>query len=135
MATSITNIGISRYSDLDLNFAIHPVKKDINTLYDERAVITSLKNLLLMNHYEKPFHPEIGSNVRRLLFDNMDSISANILEKEIQQTIINFEPRVTLNQLKVSPDYDNNRFSVTMNFIIGNKTNPINIEFFLARER
>jgi phage baseplate assembly protein W len=135
MATAITNLGISRYSDLDLNFTIHPVKKDINTLYDERAVITSLKNLLLLNHYEKPFHPEVGSNVRKLLFDNMDSISASVLEKEIRQTIINFEPRVTINQLTVSPDYDNNRFSVTMNFIVGNKTNPINIEFFLARER
>jgi len=65
----------------------------------------------------------------------MDSISASVLEKEIRQTIINFEPRVTINQLTVSPDYDNNRFSVTMNFIVGNKTNPINIEFFLARER
>jgi phage baseplate assembly protein W len=135
MATAITNIGISRYSDLDLNFTTHPVKKDINTLYDERAVITSVKNLLLMNHYEKPFHPEVGSNVRKMLFDNMDSISASVLEKEIRQTIINFEPRVTVNQLTVSPDYDNNRFSVTMNFIVGNKTNPINIEFFLARER
>jgi phage baseplate assembly protein W len=135
MATAITNLGISIYRDLDLNFNIHPVKKDINTLYDERAVITSVKNLLLLNHYEKPFHPEVGSNVRKLLFDNMDSISASVLEKEIRQTIINFEPRVTINQLTVSPDYDNNRFSVTMNFIVGNKTNPINIEFFLARER
>jgi phage baseplate assembly protein W len=135
MATAFTTSGISRYRDLDLNFNVHPVKKDINILYDEKSVITSVKNLILMNYYEKPFHPEIGSNVRKMLFDNMDSISASVLEKEIRQTITNFEPRVTISALTILPDYDGNRFSVSMIFNIANKTNPTKVEFFLARER
>jgi phage baseplate assembly protein W len=135
MATAFTTTGISKYRDLDLNFNIHPVRKDINILSDERAVINSLKNLILLNYYEKPFHPEIGSNVRRLLFDNMDSISAAVLEKEIKQVIINFEPRVTVNQLTVIPNYDQNKFSVNMTFVINNTPNSISLEFFLTRER
>jgi predicted component of type VI protein secretion system len=57
------------------------------------------------------------------------------MEKEIRQTIINFEPRVSINNISILPDYDNNRFSVNMTFIIANQTNPINVEFFLTRER
>jgi phage baseplate assembly protein W len=135
MATAFTTTGIARYRDLDLNFTVHPIKKDINILTDEHSVITSVKNLIMMNFYEKPFHPEIGCNVRRMLFDNMDEISATVIEKEIRQTIVNFEPRVSVNDITILPDYDNNRFSVNMTFIIANKPNPTKVEFFLTRER
>ena len=86
MATVTTNI-VAAYSDLDLNFTIHPVKKDINRYTNETAVVNSIKNLILTNHYERPFQPEIGSNVRRLLFENMDTITATTLEKEIQKQL------------------------------------------------
>ena len=66
MATTTTQI-VRQYSDLDLNFTIHPVKKDINRNLGERAVINSVKNLILTNHYERPFQPNIGSNIRKLL--------------------------------------------------------------------
>ena len=124
-----------QYRDLDLNFTIHPVKKDINKNIDEMAVINSVKNLVLTNHYEKPFHPEIGSNVRKLLFENMDKITAATLKREIEDVIRNFEPRVNLQLVNIVPDYDNNGFSVGMEFTIINMTNPITIQFFLQRER
>ena len=79
MATVTTNISTA-FSDLDLNFTIHPVKKDINRYTNETAVINSIKNLILTNHYERLFQPNIGSNVRRLLFENMDTITATTLE-------------------------------------------------------
>ena len=134
MATVTTNI-VAAYSDLDLNFTIHPVKKDINRHTNETAVVNSIKNLILTNHYEKPFQPEIGSNVRRLLFENMDTITATTLEKEIEQTIKNYEPRASISRLNVSPDYDNNGFKVYMEFYIANRTGPITINFFLERIR
>ena len=73
MATTTTQI-VRQYSDLDLNFTIHPVKKDINRNLGERAVINSVKNLILTNHYERPFQPNIGSNIRRLLFENLEPL-------------------------------------------------------------
>jgi phage baseplate assembly protein W len=134
MATLTTNI-VAAYSDLDLNFTILPVRKDINRKTNEAAVVNSIKNLILTNHYEKPFQPDIGSNVRRLLFENMDSITATTLEKEIEQTIRNYEPRANISKIAVSPDYDNNGFNVYMEFYVINRTTPITINFFLERIR
>jgi len=134
MATVTTQI-IPRYSDLDLNFVIHPVKKDINILTSEMAVINSIKNLILTNHYERPFQPEIGSNVRRMLFENMDNITAITIENEIKQTIANFEPRASVSKIYVIADYENNGFKVTLNFFVINRTTPITINFFLERLR
>ena len=133
---AITTTNVTRvYKDLDLNFTEHPVKKDISKHTGERAVINSVKNLILTNHYERPFQPDLGSNVQRLLFENMDAVNAAALEREILQTIQNFEPRVRVNKVSVLPDYDNNRFVVDMEFIINNLTNPITINFFLERVR
>ena len=134
MATVTTNI-VAAYSDLDLNFTIHPVKKDINRYTNEVAVVNSIKNLILTNHYERPFQPDIGSNVRRLLFENMDTVTATTLEKEITQTIRNYEPRANISKINVSPDYDNNGFKVYMEFYVVNRTTPITINFFLERIR
>ena len=119
------------FKDLDLSFKIHPIKKDINTHKNEYAVINSVKNLILTNHYERPFQPEIGSNIQKLLFENMDNITAAAINREIHQTILNFEPRVNLTSVNVLPDFDNNAFRVGMEFYIINRTEPITIEFFL----
>ena len=134
MATVTTNI-LTAFSDLDLNFTIHPVKKDINRHTNEVAVVNSIKNLILTNHYERPFQPDIGSNVRRMLFENMDTITATVLENEIAQTIKNYESRVNISTLNVSPDYENNGFKVYMEFYVVNRTTPITINFFLERIR
>lgn len=130
------NVNIARqYRDLDLNFTVHPIRKDISKNIGDMSVINSVKNLILTNHYEKPFHPEIGSNIQRLLFENMDNITASAIEREIQQTIQNFEPRVSISSISVSPDFDNNAYSVGMEFYIINRTEPITIQFFLERVR
>ena len=134
MATVTTNL-ITGSSDLDLNFTIHPVRKDINRYTNETAIVNSIKNLILTNHYERPFQPNIGSNVRRLLFENMDTITATTLQQEIKQTIQNYEPRAIISTIAVSPDYDNNGFKVYMEFYVANRTSPITINFFLERIR
>jgi len=134
MAT-ITTQSTREYSDLDLNFTIHPVKKDINRNLGPIAVINSIKNLILTNHYERPFRPEIGSNIRRLLFENLDPIVAASMEQEILQTIENYEPRARVKRTIVTADYDNNGFKVYLEFYIVNQTQPITINFFLERIR
>jgi phage baseplate assembly protein W len=134
MATVVTQT-LKRYKDLDLNFQVHPIKKDINKTLDEMAVIYAVKNLILTNHYERPFHPEIGSNLNKLMFENMDSITVSVMRKEFEQVIKNFEPRVNIKEIEITPEYDENRFSVKMTFYILSRTEPVTIEFFLNRER
>jgi len=134
MATVTTNIA-REYSDLDLNFTIHPVKKDINRHVGDMAVINSIKNLVLTNHYERPFQPDIGSNIRRLLFENMDTITASSIEREIEQTILNYEPRARVSRINAISDFEKNGFKVEMEFFVINRTDPITINFFLERTR
>ena len=134
MATIISSAS-KQYKDLDLNFLIHPVRKDINKHKDEMAVINSIKNLMMTNHYERPFQPDLGSNVRRLLFENLDKITAISMEREIRQVVQNYEPRAQIKTLDILPDVDNNGFSVRMEFYIMNMTDPVTINFFLERVR
>jgi len=134
MAT-VTTKTTRQYKDLDLSFNIHPVRKDINKHIDEQAVINSLKNIILTNHYERPFDPDFGSNIRSMLFENLDSITAITLEREILQTIENFEPRVSVSKVSAIPDYENNGYSIQLKFFIINLTNPVTIQFFLQRVR
>lgn len=132
MAT--TNI-TREFRDLDLNFNIHPVKKDITKHVGDMAVINSVRNLLSTNHYEKPFRPEIGGNIRSLLFENLDTVTSTLLQKEILRIVETFEPRASVEELVVQPSYESNSFSVTIRFSIINRTEPVTISFLLERLR
>lgn len=131
MASTIQN----RYSDLDLTFTKHPVKKDIVLSIDDQAVIRSVRNLVLTNHYERPFHPEIGSNVRKMLFEPISPLTANYLQREIEDTITNFEPRVKLQQVIVQIQPDANYYSAIISFFINNQVQPITMNLTLQRLR
>jgi len=135
MATVTTISSSKTFKDLDLNFAIHPIRKDINVFKNEYAVINAVKNLILTNHYERPFRPELGSNLRRLLFENVDSLLAAQIEREIEETINNFEPRVKISTVRAFPIPDENKYQVRMEFFIVDKTDSVTINFFLERVR
>lgn len=123
------------FSDLDLNFNIHPVKKDITRHVNEYAIINSVKNLVSTNYYERPFRPEIGSGVRNLLFENVDPLVAARLERAIVETISNYEPRVSVSNISAIASPDENLYSIKLEFFIINNPNPISIDFFLERIR
>ena len=134
MAT--TNIDSTRnFRDLDLNFAIHPIRKDINVHRAEFAIINSVKNLILTNHFERPFQPEIGSNIRRLLVENIDVILAAQIEREIEETITNFEPRVQISSVVAVAAPEDNGYKIRLEFFVINNPDPITINFFLERIR
>jgi len=123
------------YSDLDLTFKSLPVTGDVALSYDDQSVIRSVRNLLLTNLYERPFQPKLGSNVNALLFEMNDDITGNVLENEIRNVIQNYEPRVNINKLKVSPAQDQNSFNITMSFFIGNNTTATTVNMLLQRSR
>jgi phage baseplate assembly protein W len=123
------------FRDLDLNFTIHPVKKDVNVYRNEFAIINSIKNLVLTNHYERPFQPEIGSNIRRLLFEQVDSVTAAQIEREITEVIGNFEPRAQVSKVNAIPSPDENLYKIRLEFFLINSSEPVTINFFLERIR
>ena len=127
---------VKQYRDLNLNFTRHPITKDITPITDAAAVKRSVRNLVQYGHYEKPFHPEIGSGVRDILFENMTPITANALQRKIQDTIKNFEPRALLAAVEVIPNLDNNRYEVIVEFYLQNAPNElVDISFALERIR
>ena len=123
------------YSDIDISFMPHPVTKDVLKKTGAQAVVQSIANLVQLSHYEKPFHPEIGSNVRKLLFELADSVTANLLAEEIKTVIANFEPRATVLGVYVDTTPDGHGYNVTIEFSIVTLPNPISITVFLERLR
>jgi phage baseplate assembly protein W len=123
------------FSDIDLNFTAHPVTKDIARRYDENAIKTSLKNLILTSNYERPFHSEIGSPIKRLLFEPATPMLEALIEKAIYDVVNNFEPRVQLLNVEVNLSPDTNSLYVSIEFKIVNTERPMLLDLVLERTR
>ena len=111
---------VKQYSDLDLFFGTKSASKDISKVNDIQAVKRSVRNLILMNHYEKPYHPEIGSGVRDVLFENMTPTTSHILTRKIEMVIEQFEPRARLISVSAFPNLDRNEYECTISFYVVN---------------
>jgi len=123
---------VRQYRDLDLFFAKKSGSKDVRKVTDIQAVKRSVRNLVLLNHYEKPFHPEIGSGIRDMMFENMSPITAFALTKKIEDVIENFEPRVRLISVRADPNLDRNEYEVTIEFFVVNApTELVDLTVFL----
>ena len=123
------------FSDLDLNFTANPVTKDISRRFDDNAIKTSIKNLVLTSNYERPFHSEIGSPLKQLLFEPQSPFIASAIRKSIIDLINNFEPRVEVIEVFVNYKPDNNDVAVTVQFKIINTERPLTINLVLERTR
>lgn len=123
------------FTDLDLNFLAHPVTKDVTAKTDEQAVKSAVRNLILTSNYEKPFHPEIGSPIKSLLFEQATPLLPVLIQKAIRQTINNFEPRVRLTNVIANLSADTNDVYVTVEFTLINTTSPISVNVVLNRTR
>jgi phage baseplate assembly protein W len=123
------------YSDLDLDFLMHPTTKDVVRKTGSEAIKRSVRNLVLTNFYEKPFRPGIGSNVLKLLFENMSPLISNFIRDAVFEVVRNYEPRVELLDVQVVPEYDNNGYTVRLDFVVLNKNEPLTTTIFLERIR
>ena len=127
---------VKQYSDLDLFFGQRNVGKDVNKITDIQAVKRSLRNLINLNAFEKPFHPEISGGVRDMLFENMTPITAVVLTRKIEDVINNFEPRVRLVSVRAIPDMDRNIYNVSIEFYVVNApTELVDLSIMLERLR
>jgi phage baseplate assembly protein W len=134
----MAQINISRqpdYSDLDLDFKINPITGDINKKKGVDAVKRSIRNLIFTNFYERPFNSELGSGVPRLLFDNVDVMTASMIKDAIIILINTYEPRVQLIDVRVYADIDNHGFNVQLEYVILNTETPATFNLFLEKIR
>ena len=123
------------YKDLNLGFEQNTATKDIQKIKDVEAVKRSVRNLINTNHYEKPFHPEIGSNLRAMLFELMSPQMNHVISKQIENLINNYEPRCKLVQVYTQPRLDRNGYSVQISFRVQNHPDEVIVESFLERLR
>jgi phage baseplate assembly protein W len=135
-ATNNSDRNAQVFSDLNLNFVAHPLTGDITKLTNIEAVKRSVRNLINTNFYERPFHPEIGSNVRAVLFEPVSPIIEDILSRHIQDVIENFEPRVELININSKARLDENAYTVTIEFFVRNSPSGVQtVNLFLERLR
>jgi phage baseplate assembly protein W len=123
------------YSDIDFTFTKKPVIGDVALSYDELAVVRSIRNLLLTKHYERPFNPDIGSNIDAILFEPISPVTATTLEKEVELIIKNYEKRAKLKEIIIVPYPDRNAYDITISFYIENATLPTSVTLLLERNR
>ena len=123
------------FKDLNLDFQQNTATKDIQKIKDIEAVKRSVRNLINTNHYEKPFHPEIGSNLRAMLFELMSPQMNHLISKQIENLINNYEPRCNLVEVFAQPMFDRNGYSVQISFMVNNHQEPVIVVSFLERLR
>ena len=123
------------YSDFDINLSINPISGDIGRITNEAAIRRSILNLIQTDFYERPFKPDIGSNIRKLLFEPLMPITIELLQKSISDVINNYEPRANLIDVICTPYEDNNAVDVTIVFSVINREQPITMQVTLDRIR
>lgn len=130
-----TTKNVKRFTDLDLSFRVNPFTKDLYLKTDEEAVKTALKHLIQTRNFERPFHPEIGTQIHSLMFENFSSAVKIAMQRTIQESIEKFEPRVRLIDVDIQESDDKNDLVVNILFTLKNTDTPITITTLLSRVR
>jgi len=124
-----------RYKDFDLSFTRHPITNDLTVKNNEQAVKQSLRNLILLNFYEKPFHHNIASGLPSLLFENFSPLLKYHVQQFIATVIQNHEPRIDASSINVIADDDNNALSVTIRYRLNNQPDRTNNTLSMTLQR
>jgi uncharacterized protein len=124
-----------QFRDIDLDFNRNAVTNDVAVVEDVVAVKRSVKNLIQTNFYERPFQPELGCGIRELLFENFTPMTKIFLQRKIEEVLINYEPRINLQNVAVDDDQDNNRLVVDIYFYVVGVPGPQTVSTFLQRVR
>ena len=124
------------FKDISMTFQSNPLNSDLIALKNQSAIARSIRNIVFTLPGEKFFNENFGSRVSRSLFENIDQISASIIKDEIENSINNFEPRVSLIDVQTIPDYDNNGFNVNIVYrVVGADIPAQQLEFVLQPTR
>ena len=131
-----TDRDVRQFTDLDLFFGRKTSDSDISKVTDVHAVKRSIRNLVQLNVYDKPFHPEISGGVREMLFELMTPVTSAIIARQIEDVINNFEPRARLVSVRALPDLDRNAYEVQVAFyVVNTPTELVDLTIMLERLR
>ena len=133
--TNESNRTSRTFKDLDLDFGLNSVTKDVNKLTDAEAIKRSVRNLINTNNYERPFRPEIGSGIRGLLFEPMTELTSHFMQLKIAEILNEYEPRISLSDIIINNQEDRNAYSVSIHFVIIGSQEPVVVDTFLERLR
>ena len=124
------------FKDVSMSFQANPLNGDLIGLKNENAIARALRNIVFTLPGEKFFNENFGSQITASLFENVDDLSATAIKDEIEQAIINYEPRVDLQKVEVFPNLDDNAFDVIITYIIvGANVPPQELQFVLVPTR
>ena len=124
------------FKDLSMTFQSNPLNNDLIGLKNANAIARSVRNIVMTIPGEKPFNENFGSRISGLLFENVDNITATAISDEIRESVTNYEPRVSLTNVAVNPNFDNNSFDAVVKYnIIGAEAPPQELEFALLPTR
>lgn len=123
------------YSDMYVNMDIHPATGDLLRVRNDAAIIQSVRNLLTTGYYERPFQPYVGSRLRESLFEDISPITSIKIKTAIEDTLQNYEPRVSLLETIIEPAYDDNGYNIRLKLSLINSIEPVEVDFFLNRIR
>ena len=132
------NVDTYIYKDLSLFFTPNPVSGDVTMVTDVQDIKRSVRNLIMTNRFEKPFHPEIASHVRDLLFERFTPITFNLLRNRIETVLANYEPRVSVTDIEIEDSgraMDNNQLNVRIFFTLRNDPQIQSVDILLERVR
>ena len=121
------------FKDFSVNFARNPFTDDLSVVHNDNSIKQAVKNIILTSPGEKPFQPLIGSSVNRLLFEPLDAFTADAVAEEIRTTINQYEPRVKLTNVEVTPINEGNKLNVSLEYKIVGLPIVETIEFVLQR--
>ena len=133
--TNESNRTSRTFKDLDLDFGLNSVTKDVNKLTDAEAIKRSVRNFINTNNYERPFRPEIGSGIRGLLFEPMTELTSHFMQLKIAEILNEYEPRISLSDIVINNQEDKNAYGVSIHFIIKGSQEPVIVDTFLERLR
>jgi len=130
-----TNVVRNIYGDLSLAFSLHPGTKDIKPITDIDAVRQAVKNLIVCSHTDRLFHPELGTSITSLLFENADVFTAMTIRDEVQRILQKYEPRVDNVKVQVFDNSERNAYEINIGFRVIQSQQTTEVSFYLSRVR
>ena len=123
------------HSDLNLSFTKNPATKDVAKVFDIQAIKRAVKNIILTNKYERPFNPDFGCNLRGFLFENITDPILVLMKDRISTAIEKYEPRVSVEDIVINEDIENNGVNIMVSFLVTGAEEPVTVSTFLQKVR